>query len=315
MNVVFIGASCFGLKCLKIAQRICDCQIVGAVTVPQTFPISYSPQGVKNVLYADVFKYCQESNIPCVVMKDNMKEEGLFEKVSSWGPEIFLVAGWYHMVPSFWRTFAPAYGLHASLLPDYSGGAPLVWAIINGEKKTGITLFQFADGVDNGPIVGQRETYILKSDTIATLYTRIESLGLNLIMEYLPKIAKGTATFIKQNEEKRRVFPQRSPKDGRIDWAKNSFEIYNFIRAQTKPYPGAFTFLHGEKLLIWESKRVVSCQGGHGMIGEVIGDPYRFIVQTGGGLLEILSLTYEGNELSGFQLMKRLSDSSIVLGM
>ncbi len=73
--------------------------------------------------------------------------------------------------------------------------------------------------------------------------------------------------------------------------------------------------MHGEKLLIWESKRVVSCQGGHGMIGEVIGDPYRFIVQTGGGLLEILSLTYEGNELSGFQLMKRLSDSSIVLGM
>jgi methionyl-tRNA formyltransferase len=82
-----------------------------------------------------------------------MNEPGLFQTVTSWNPDAFLVAGWYHMIPKIWRNLAPAYGLHASLLPDYSGGAPLVWAMINGETKTGVTLFQMDDGVDSGPIV------------------------------------------------------------------------------------------------------------------------------------------------------------------
>ena len=89
-----------------------------------------------------------------------MRDPALLEKVACWKPEAFLVSGWYHMVPRKWRALAPAYGLHASLLPDYSGGAPLVWAMIKGEEKTGITLFQLGDGVDDGPILGQAETPI-----------------------------------------------------------------------------------------------------------------------------------------------------------
>ncbi|MBI4375242.1 MAG: methionyl-tRNA formyltransferase [Elusimicrobia bacterium] len=185
-----------------------------------------------------------------------MKDPDLMDRVRSWAPDMFLVAGWYHMVPRPWREMAPAYGLHSSLLPDYSGGAPLVWAMINGETKTGITLFQLADGVDSGPVVGQLAADILPEDTIATLYQRIESLGIELLVKQLPRLANGSAQLTPQDESRRRLFPQRGPEDGIIDWSRPACQIYNFIRAQTKPYPGAFTFHQADKVTIWSSQLV-----------------------------------------------------------
>jgi methionyl-tRNA formyltransferase len=254
MNIVFIGASIFGLKCLEQCRAISSCNLTAVITAPQKFAISYRPEGVDNVLYADIKEYCKVSEIPCEVIMDGMKDPELLLKVKSWNPDAFIVSGWYHMIPKSWREIAPAYGLHASLLPDYSGGAPLVWAIINGENKTGITFFKFLDGVDNGPIIGQKETFISKSDTIKSLYDRIELLGLELLEEYLPKLADGSAILTEQEESKRRVFPQRSPEDGLIDWNQPADKIYDFIRAQTRPYPGAFAHLDGRKMHIWSSE-------------------------------------------------------------
>ena len=150
------------------------------------------------------------------MLERSMNKPGLFEAVAEWKPDMFLVAGCYHMVPKRWRELAPAYGMHASLLPDYSGGAPLVWAMINGETKTGISLFQMDDGVDFGPIAGQKEEPIYPGDTIATLYDRIEERGVELLRNKLPQLANGTLKLKLQlqNETKRRIMPQRSPKDG-----------------------------------------------------------------------------------------------------
>ncbi len=147
-----------------------------------------------------------------------MKNPLLFEKIRFLRPDFFLVVGWYHLVPRSWRNLAPAYGLHASLLPDYSGGAPLVWAIINGEMQTGITLFQFEDSVDSGPVIAQEATPIFDKDDITTLYERIEHISLGLLQANIPRIIDGSAELMPQNERLRRVFPQRSPEDGKIDW-------------------------------------------------------------------------------------------------
>lgn len=255
MKVLFIGASQFGLRCLQELNKLTNTSIdlVGVVTAPQNFSISYRPQGVVNVLHADVSDYCKSLNIPYAVISNGMNDEDLFCKISSLKPDIFLVVGWYHMIPKKWMELAPAYGLHASLLPDYSGGAPLVWSIINGENKTGITFFKFDSGVDSGPIVGQLSTPIFETDTIATLYERIEELGLDLIRNHLPLLANGSAKLYIQDESKRRIFSQRSPEDGLIDWTMSAQEIYNFIRAQTRPYPGAFTYIDGKKITIWSS--------------------------------------------------------------
>lgn len=313
MRIFFIGASFFGDKCLRAASTLSGCEIVGALTAPRKFSISYRPEGVENVLHADIFSFCRTLNTPCLLMRNGMNDPRLLDDISRLQPDAFLVAGWYHMLPRTWREMAPAYGLHASLLPDYSGGAPLVWAIINGEKKTGITFFKLADGVDNGPMVGQRETHIADDDTIATLYSRIERLGVMLITEHLPRLAVGSAELVVQDESKRRIFPQRSPEDGLIDWTQSSHEIYNFIRAQTQPYPGAFTFWKGEKLTIWESRISNDHTESASVPGEVVFDRNALLVRTGTGALEIISLRYKNDEVSGSDFRKMLTPVNAIL--
>lgn len=260
MKIVFIGASSFGHECLKTLIEIKEADIVGVITAPREFSISYSKEKVRNVLYADIKQTTEALEIPTLEITGGMKDDGLFHAVERWKPDIFIVCGWYHMVPKRYRELAPAYGLHASLLPRYSGGAPLVWSIINDEKEAGITFFQFEDGVDNGPIVDQASTSIDEGDTIKTLYARIQTLGLALIQKNIPLLAKGQAAPTPQNEELRTVYPQRSPDDGEINWNQTAKQIYNFIRAQTHPYPGAFAQMAGRKLHIWAASVVSSAE-------------------------------------------------------
>jgi methionyl-tRNA formyltransferase len=163
--------------------------VTGVITAPRTFGVSYRPEGVTNVLHADLVTLAGSCHIPVRTLERSMNEASLFAAISEWQPGAFLVAGWYHMIPKAWRQLAPAYGLHASLLPDCSGGAPLVWAIINGETRTGITLFQMDGGVDSGPIAAQEEDPIFPDDTITSLYARIQIRGLKLLGNSPPRIA------------------------------------------------------------------------------------------------------------------------------
>lgn len=241
MNLVFIGSNRLGFRCLQTCLDQPVVATVGLVTALQPFAISYRPDSVTNVLHADLSALAKSHGISVRTLKRAMNEAALMEAVSEWKSDAFLVAGCYHMIPRQRRDLAPAYGLHASLLPDYSGGAPLVWALIIGESKTGITLFQVDDGMDSGPIVGQKEEPTYPNDTIATLYRRIEDRGLELLKESLPRLAAGTFRLTAQDASRQRVLPQRSPENGWIDWNQDADIIARFIRAQTRPYPGAST--------------------------------------------------------------------------
>ncbi len=237
--------------------------------------------------------FCTERGLPWLAVENGMKDPALLEQVVDWLPDLFLVVGWYYMVPASWRALAPAYGMHASLLPAYSGGAPLVWSIINGETQTGITLFKFAAGIDSGDIAAQKSTIINYYDTIATVYQRIEALGLQLIDENLSRLAKGEASLVIQDESKRTIFPQRSPNDGLIDWTLSSRKIYDFVRAQTRPYPGAFTIYKAWVVRIWSVEEIP--------LPVVLLDPGRFYsdaagelcIAGGGGGLKILDWQLE----------------------
>ena len=319
MKVVFIGSSNFGLKCLKECLKIPNVTVTGAITAPKIFKISYSQQGVNNILHSDISSFAMENKIPIRSIKDSMKDPTLLEVVKTWEPDIFLVAGWYHMIPKSWRKLAPAYGLHASLLPDYSGGAPLVWAIINGETKTGITLFQMDDGVDSGPIAGQIEEKILDNDTISSLYERIEQKGLELISKTLPKLTTGSLKLRQQDDNKRRVMPQRCPEDGSIDWNQDAKTILRFIRAQTKPYPGAFTTLAGEKLYIWNAKVYTSEESSQAGENKTFGDikqlsDGRFIVYCKTGSIQLSEFDFESKKFKGIQLSQLLNKGNHRLG-
>ncbi len=301
MNIVFIGASRFGLRCLELVYRLPDCVVTGVITAPQTFAISYRPQGVTNVLHANVESFAVKRGLPCRTLVRSMADPGLFDVVRTWNPDAFIVVGWYYMVPKSWRNLAPAYGLHASLLPDYSGGAPLVWAMINGETKTGITLFQMDQGVDSGPIVAQSEEVIYADDTIATLYARIEERGLELLARSLPALAEGSAILRGQSDAGRRVMPQRSPEDGRVDWTASSIYLDRFVRAQTSPYPGAFSMLCHLRVTIWAAHGV-AYDGCNAPTGTIFLHGATFGVVCGHGALILDKIQFEGRVLAGREM-------------
>ena len=255
MRIVFVGSTRLSARCLNEVVVMPGSRVVGIVTNPETFKISYNPDGVRNVMYGNLVDEAKQHGIPSYIMQDIMSEPGLSDALAAWKPDFILVIGWYHMVPRKIREMAPlgCAGVHASLLPRYRGGAPLVWAMINGERETGVSLFHLSDGVDDGDIIGQKSFEIAPADTIAEVLTRCEEVTISLLRQYLPAIAEGNAPRIQQDVSRATVFQQRSPEDGRIDWQWSAEKIKNFIKAQTRPYPGAFTDVGGKRLRIWNA--------------------------------------------------------------
>lgn len=290
MRLVFIGATEFSRRCLTACLALDDIEVVGIVTAPPHFTISYRASGVQNVRHADLAEQAQLNGTPIITVTQGMREEGLLNAIEILRPDAFVVAGWFHMVPRSWRQLAPAYGLHASLLPAYRGGAPLVWAMINGESQTGISMYLLDDGVDTGPIIGQQAVHIDDDDTIATLYARIDKAGVDLICENLPKLAAGTATLTPQDATPGVPYPQRSPEDGRIDWSQSAESIDRFIRAQTRPYPGAFTIVNGALVRVWRAA-ISDRTRVDPPVGRVQHHNNQYFVQCGEGVLRLLEVS------------------------
>ncbi len=191
-----------------------------------------------------------------------------------------------------------AYNLHGSLLPKYRGRAPVNWMIANGEREAGVTLHHMVARADAGDIVGQRATAIDDDDTALTLYRKLVPLGVELIREFHPLIVAGSAPRRPQDLSLGSYYGRRKPEDGRIDWRWPARRIVNLVRAVTHPYPGAFCFIAGLKLLIWQA--VIGAEGGVcGAPGEVlrVGD-HGVEVAAGEGIVILKRVQLEGkNEL------------------
>lgn len=248
-----MGSSTLSEQVLDALLNIPEIEVVGVVTLPRSFSISYRPEGVTNVLHADLVAFTGERCLPFFEIRGLISDPEYLDQLRSWAPDFFVVAGWYHVVPASWMAIAPAYGLHASLLPRYRGGAPLVWAMINGEEFAGVTLFQFSEKVDAGPIVGQIQRKIDYKKTIKWLYESVVCDSVDLIYKFVPTIANGTVLLKPQEEERASTFPQRSPADGEITLTKSTDELIRFIRAQSRPYPGAFVGVEDRKIIVWDA--------------------------------------------------------------
>lgn len=253
MRIVFFGATRLSLECCRLIAAEKLGELAGIVTIPRSFSISYSATKVTNVQHADLGAFAAQHGLPCFTVEG--KPGDLAERIAALRPDLLVAIGWYHLLPAKLRDVAPlgCVGVHASLLPKYRGGAPLVWAIINGETQTGVTLFHFDDGVDTGDIVAREPFEIAPEDTIAEVLGKAEKATVSLLRAHLPLLARGTAPRCPQDHAAATQFPQRSPDDGAIDWSWSAGRIRNFIRAQTKPYPGAFTLIAGKKVRIWSA--------------------------------------------------------------
>lgn len=248
-----MGCTRFSLRCFDAVQRAGQ-EIVGCAAVPEVFGISYAPTGVRNVSYVDFAEMARHFGVPSIAF-DRSKPREFCSQVRQLRPDLILVAGWHYMVSRELREAARlgAIGLHGSLLPKYRGGAPLVWTIIHGDKVGGLSLFYLDDGVDSGDIVAQRSFPIEDHETIADALRKLEDAGEALLEEFLPLLAEGRAPRIVQNHDEATYCPQRSPADGEIDWTQSARRIKDFIRAQTRPYPGAFTRVAGKKVILWDA--------------------------------------------------------------
>jgi methionyl-tRNA formyltransferase len=149
------------------------------------------------------------------------------------------------------------FGMHPTLLPRHRGRASIPWALLAGLARTGVTLFEIVDSTaDSGAIVGQAVLEIAPDETATTLFERVATAHLDLIREYVPQILERTAPRIPQDSTRASAWPRRRPADGIIDWETRAPYLYDWVRAQTRPYPGAFTFLGDEKVVVWQARPV-----------------------------------------------------------
>ncbi len=257
MKIIFFGATKFSEELLDHLLEN-NIKPICLFTIPEEFSISYSETKVKNYNYSDINKIAVRNNIPCYYIDSSEHEKitnDYFELINKLKPDLILILGWYYFVPKKIRDIAPhgAWGIHASLLPSYAGGAPLVWAMINGEKETGVTLFKLDDGIDDGDIIAQNKIVIEFHDTIKEVYDKVILDSKKILLNAIINI--DNIKFKKQNKDQLTIYPQRKPDDGEIDFERSSMEIYNFIRAQSFPYPGAFfRTVDGKKIIIEKAK-------------------------------------------------------------
>jgi methionyl-tRNA formyltransferase len=147
--------------------------------------------------------------------------------------------------------------MHPTLLPRHRGRASIPWALLSGLARTGVTLFEIVDETaDSGAIVGQAVVEIQPDDTATTLFERVAAGHLDLIREYVPQLLARTAPRIPQDPLRASVWHRRRPADGIIDWETRAPYLYDWVRAQTRPYPGAFTFLGDAKVVVWRARPV-----------------------------------------------------------
>ncbi len=151
-----------------------------------------------------------------------------------------------------------AFNLHGSLLPKYRGRVPINWALINGEKETGVTLHRMTEKPDAGEIVAQEKFAIGNNDTAQEVHANATVAAAKLLKKTLPLFKKGTFKLTKQDDRKATYFGGRKAEDGLIDWSKSAAEIRNLVRAVTRPYPGAFSFLGEKKYILWSVTEVKS---------------------------------------------------------
>jgi methionyl-tRNA formyltransferase len=255
MRVLFMGASDLGWHCCRAASQA-GLELVGIFSIPREFRISWSAAPVRNVVFHDFSDLAEQLSVPLTWITGRLNQPQYVDQVRRLKPDLLLAVGWYYLVPSRIRALVPlgATGIHASLLPKYRGGAPLVWAVLRGERETGVSLFYLDDGVDTGDIIAQRRFPIQATDDISTLVDRARDAAVSLILEYGPQLAARTAPRIPQDHAAATVVPQRTPEDGWIDWgALSASEAYNWVRAQTRPYPGAYTAAGSRLMRVWRA--------------------------------------------------------------
>ena len=289
MKVVFMGTPDFAVPTL---EKIIEAghEVLAVVTQPD----KAKGRG-KKVLFSPVKEKALEHDLP-VYQPRRAREPEFIEQMRELNPDVMVVVAFGQILPKDILDI-PKYGcinVHASLLPKYRGAAPIQWAVINGEKISGVTTMQMDVGLDTGDMLLKTEVELEQDETGGSLFDKLSTLGGALLIETLEKIEAGGIHPEKQDDSQAGEYARTLDKAlGNVDFTKSAVELERLIRG-LNPWPSAYTFYNGKTMKLWKAE-VVS--GGDVTPGQILSvDKQSFTVQTGEGALRILELQLEGKK-------------------
>lgn len=236
MRIVFMGTPDFAVASLKaLVER--NYKIVGVITAPDR------PAGRgRKIRTSSVKEYALEQGLP-LLQPTNLKDESFLQELQSLQPDLQIVVAFRMLPKAVWKMpRLGTFNLHASLLPEYRGAAPINWAIINGETRTGVTTFFINEEIDTGAIIRQKEVEISESETAGDLHDKLMAQGSLLVVETVELIAGGTVIPLEQSSAEFKPAPKLNKENCRVDWTQPLESVYNQIRGLS-PYPAAWTLL------------------------------------------------------------------------
>ena len=292
MRVVFMGTPDFAVGTLT-ALAEAGHEIVGVVSQPD------KPKGRgKALMPTPVKEEALRLGLP-VYQPRRVREEAFVETLRSLHPDVIVVAAFGQIIPESNLTLAPlgCVNVHASLLPKYRGAAPIQWAVIDGEKESGVTIMQMDAGLDTGDMIARVTVPIAPEETGGSLFDKLSQAGARLLVETLPALENHTPVFEKQPQESPTAYAGMIRKEmGNLDWKLPALRLERLIRG-LNPWPSAYTFLGKKSLKLWQAQVLENVSGQDAPAGTVLqADTGGFLVQTGDGILKILELQLEGKK-------------------
>jgi methionyl-tRNA formyltransferase len=270
MRVAMFGYQTWGHRTLQ-ALIDSDHEVVLVVTHPKS-------EHAYEKIWSDSVADLAESRGIEVLLRNRPDDEELLAKLAAADLDVIVANNWRTWLPP--EIFAlPRHGtlnVHDSLLPAYAGFSPLIWALINGEPEVGVTAHMMDGELDAGDVVLQRSVAVGPRDTTTDLFHKTVDLIGPIVTEGLALIASGKTDWAKQDRSKASFFHKRSLEDSRIDWTWPAEDIDRLVRAQSDPYPNAFTYRRGERI------RIVAASVSHGLYG---GTPGRVFIREGKGIV------------------------------
>jgi methionyl-tRNA formyltransferase len=250
MRAVWVTFDVVGRACLEASVEE-GLEVAGVVTLPG--PVDPDRSG--QCSFDDV---AARHGAPLVEAAD-VNADDVLDAVHAVEPDLIFVVGWSQLVGRRFIEIPPygVFGMHPTLLPRHRGRAPVPWTILSGLAKTGVTLFEIVDETaDSGAILAQLEVPVEPDDTATTLFDRLAEAHVELVRQVVPALLDGSAPRIPQDPRRASAWPKRTPADGIIDWETRAPYLYDWVRAQTRPYPGAFTYTEETKLVVWKATSV-----------------------------------------------------------
>lgn len=301
LKIVFFGTPEFAVA--SLAKLVDGGYNVAAVV---TMPDKPAGRG-KHLAQSDVKKYAVEKGLP-ILQPEKLKDESFVSELRAINADLFIVIAFRMLPEVVWQMpRLGTFNLHASLLPKYRGAAPLNWAIINGEKVTGVTTFFLKHEIDTGDIIQQKSVDIADTDNVGVIHDKLMVLGADMVLETVDDIIAGTFKTISQEELLGGAEPTPAPKIFKdtchLDWSKDAISIHNLIRGLS-PYPAAWSNItKGDKQLqikVYESaiteKPSSDCKPGEIKVADG-----KILVATADKFLEIDSLQLSGKKRMGYQ--------------